>query len=551
MSLLHDLRLVQNKEYVPLYSGRIKSSKTAKTTNNSFLKSLNRGKTRSDFRSAVTYGSSLRYADYDYDDKASEPSTNISLLTCDSHFNEERIDYGKIGHYSPFERYTNIKCYRNFYENRRFVAKYLGHYERLLNYGENKIFVEPGLYDLFEKGELEKLIELEEVEKVKPKSFRAHSVACQKKIIYLERKFLYKNPNTKVNKKQNKRRHSIPNKIYKLPISFLAKDEVKSQVKFGLNFNDNSYSTFKATNIKSPREYNIKIGYDKIEPTNVQSRPRTSLSRSTKNEYASVESKLKPYIRPNTSMLELKKPSMTTLIKKLSKDAINLYTKTTADRQETKSNLVINRNLDRLIEKEKILEKGPVYFVALTKDNVKKFDSTRKPVRQEKNLHLFEWLQEMDSISFSNDTCVDFADIKDDTRSLDAHIDSHNFLGSYSNIQTNSFVTGAASIRTPSPNIYLPHFVFNNPNKPPKAEPHLNINETIVKRIVSEYKRNHLKIDVNYRPYGNDNYSATTRRALSAYSTADPRLLIKEKLRKEELKHDLLLTRMKLDLYVL
>jgi hypothetical protein len=370
MSLLHDLRLVQNKDYVPLYSGRLKSSKTTKTSNNSFLKSINRGKTRSDFRSAITYGSSLKYADYEYDDKASEPSTNLSLLTCDSlHFNEERIDYGSIGHYSPFERYTNSKCYRYFYENRKFVFKYLKHYERLFSFDHNQIFIEPGLYDLIEKEELKKLTELSDIERVKSKTFRAHSVACQKRIILFERKFLYKNPSTKIKNinKQNKllrrRRHSLPNNIYKPLICFTPK-EAKSQVKFGFNFNDNSYCTFKATNIKSPRE-SFKIFKEKIEHVN-QSRPKTSISRAIKNEYANVESKLKHYIRPNTSMLELKKPSMTTLIKKLSKDAISLHTKTT-----DKTSLVINQNLDRLIVKEEKLENGPVFFVALTKENLK------------------------------------------------------------------------------------------------------------------------------------------------------------------------------------
>ena len=52
----------------------------------------------------------------DCDDSTSNASTNLSLFSVISKEQRQKIQYGKIGHYSPYERFTNRSCCKTLKE---------------------------------------------------------------------------------------------------------------------------------------------------------------------------------------------------------------------------------------------------------------------------------------------------------------------------------------------------------------------------------------------------------------------------------------------------
>ena len=64
-------------------------------------------------------------------------SVNLSLFSLDSESLPNKINYGKIGHYSPFERFINFRNIQSMSEKIEFIQTYLKHYRRYIFF--NKI----------------------------------------------------------------------------------------------------------------------------------------------------------------------------------------------------------------------------------------------------------------------------------------------------------------------------------------------------------------------------------------------------------------------------
>ena len=64
------------------------------------------------------------------DDQISNASTNLSLFSLYSIQYEDKTKYGKIGHFSPFERFTNRGCRKSLKDNISLIATLLKHYSQ-------------------------------------------------------------------------------------------------------------------------------------------------------------------------------------------------------------------------------------------------------------------------------------------------------------------------------------------------------------------------------------------------------------------------------------
>lgn len=113
--------------------GRVIREKPFSDIKTNILAVLNKHKTISPLQIHSKNSSRLRSTITDfYDDETSDKcSVNLSLLSLKSDEFPERIKYGKIGHYSPFERFVYFKNHSPMYQNIEMIKKYLKHYTKL------------------------------------------------------------------------------------------------------------------------------------------------------------------------------------------------------------------------------------------------------------------------------------------------------------------------------------------------------------------------------------------------------------------------------------
>jgi len=168
-------------------------------------------------------------------------------------------------------------------------------------------------------------------------------------------------------------------------------------------FTDSLYPTFYARDLKQPSLFNF--GSRQLKQFNQDSdnllTKKNQMNVEKTKPYEHIDSKLRSYLKKMGA--DCSNSKMDTNNKRRAKTAIGLYKGATGNvlptyksisekenKQKSVAPLKLGESLNKIIKEDLRLNKGPVYFVELTEENMKVFNG--KVPLSEKYLTLFEWL---------------------------------------------------------------------------------------------------------------------------------------------------------------
>lgn len=262
---------------------------------------------------------------------------------------------------------------------------------------------EPTLYELLDDFELSRIFHMFDVEEARPFRIRSYSVCNQ-------------NSSTKQNfypnkTKKRKRRHSVEC----LDEEYLTQKYLNSQsdkysdknTKSNFSFftqEDEEAPAFLARDIKPPKIYVLGSSRHKIvsKAAGVNRRYRL-LQENDSNEhqkkpYSHVDSKLGPYLLQNRQKKANNSYTNTSWSKSaikhhyMSSNPLTVYKK----HKNSSAYLKFSKSLDSRIREDIQINRGPIYFAELNEDNLEAHNKYRKDLdRKDKYLSVYEWLNNM------------------------------------------------------------------------------------------------------------------------------------------------------------
>lgn len=200
----------------------------------------------------------------------------------------------------------------------------------------------------------------------------------------------------------------------------------------------------------------------------------------------------------------------------------------------------------------------------MTKAALERFDKTisssKSVTTADKFLIVFNWLKDIDKEDYVENTTNYELSTENRNVSLLSNIVSENFIESVSNLNSSSFhVYSSSGLHKKSPNIFLPKFIVDNKQTTRQLEsPQKGFNDRMVTNLLHHY---HKRIEdelLDYQMYPhhmndkekNEMEVSNNVSQISDYHPTE-KIIAHEKLNRARMRNDLLLTRIKLDLFAM
>ncbi|RNA32918.1 hypothetical protein BpHYR1_030542, partial [Brachionus plicatilis] len=468
-------------------------------------------------------------------------SVNISLLNLESEQNfeiKDRKEYGKFNYFSYFERYMN-----------RIAKRKIPSFLLPRPPSELADKPEPTLYELLDDSEQFEVWNQFYVEEALPFRIRSNSTGHDRKLVRSEIGL--------------KRRHSIEcfKEKYISRKLIIAKDSSFKDKQKNSDLNsmkslltEHDYDKFNhgTMEIKSPEIYSL--GSVQLKKKSLKfNLQNASLSHMIENQepikkkYLHVESKLAKYLSQNRE----RHPNNSFTNTSRSKSAIQHHYISTNEMDSYKkpksAHLRLSKHLEAKIREDLHRNRGPIYYGELRKENLNMHNSRTKLEQKDKFLYIFEWLGKMkdgecghffknpfkSNVRVNTDNELRNKDRSDECKVESIFWDKKRKIDPFDNPKNHS-------VRERLPKRLNSAFVLNG------------FYETMEKQTLAS-KKNYLNcIQLNKKILLNKMSDSTTE----GYSNTEEEVLkkqshVKQKLAREKKMNDVLLTRMKLDLFIL
>ncbi|CAF0887739.1 unnamed protein product [Brachionus calyciflorus] len=578
MSLLEDLLLLKPKPYQPLYSGKINPifktahlpaeklrnnrPKTSVTISNvspdlapSPLRPFSSSNNLSTFRNSNakapvgTSSLAIQRAQNENDDSENE-SINISLLNVDSEtnfdINNHRKEYGQFSYFSYFERYMNRIAKRK-------IPSYL------LPRPPPELADKPELtlYEMLEEFELIEIYNLVDIRVARPFRLRSNSTGSNRK----SRSMLT------LSGKQ-KRRHSLEcflNRYltHKLVLKSLEsdfmnkkKESEKNSFKSFLIKEDSDLTNNNEMDIKPPEIYalgsmKLKNREEKLknQNKNLSLLIDQKIEDPLKKKYSHIESKYSKYLSENSKRRGSNSHGNIIRSKSAIQQHYSSANKFILYKKPKSAYLKLSNQLDSKIREDIHRNKGPIYFGELKQDNLDIHNEYKTKLElKDKNLFIYEWLQKIDtgeckhfyrnpfkeSVSINTETEIEnqAETIGFQNKNQPIFLDKKRKIDPFENPKNQ--IT-----KDRLPNRLNSAFVLNS------------YYETMDKQTLASKSDYLNSIKFNKQIMLRTDSNINSVKNIEQLTSQENYCFIRERLAKEKRLNDILLTRMKLDLFVL
>lgn len=266
-----------------------------------------------------------------------------------------------------------------------------------------------------------------------------------------------------------------------------------------------------------------------------------------KKKYMHVESKLEKYISENRQ----KKSSYSFTSTSRSKSAIQHHyistNKLNTYKKPKSAHLILSKQLETKIKEDIIRNKGPIYYGELRRENLQIHNSITKIQLKDKFLYVFEWLEKM-----KDSECEHF--FKNPFKTS-VSVNTDHELRAKTSSDYNSLQSILWDKRQKIDPFDNPKYHTVRERIPTRLNSALVQNgfyETMDKQTLANKKNYRESIQLNKRIHLNKIVSLTTQNYLNTEEDIlKKRSYVKKKLAQEKNLNDVLLTRMKLDLFIL